>query len=190
MSSLKTASWEMMRDFVIHQTGPTIGGRLQKFHYRHFSAIVWLSRDWPVVSGKKIVVPGKNLCRTTNHCHFFHMPQTVERQLLVSILLCVYWLNFNGTKPYRYKKTNQVQINETNKVANKQTEHWVSEHRGCSTNKCVGGGEERKVFWRGGGRGRILNWFFPSDYIWFLVGGGGGGCRIFNYLPFLSPTTL
>ena len=42
-----------------------------------------------------------------------------------------------------------------------------------------------------GGRGRILKEFIPLDMIsGRREGGGGGGCRILNYLPFLPPTTL
>ena len=42
-----------------------------------------------------------------------------------------------------------------------------------------------------GGEGPNSELFFPIRFH-IISGrmGGGGGCRIFNYLPFLPPTTL
>ena len=54
------------------------------------------------------------------------------------------------------------------------------------------GGRRNGRFFEGGGEGPNSESIFPIrlHIISGRRGGGGGGCQIFNYLPFLPPTTL
>ena len=86
-------------------------------------------------------------------------------------------------------------INSPDLIFNQSTHQFaINSLRGIPFKSVRGGGGRGKGgggpggFLKGG-RGRILNLFIPLDCIWFLAGrgGGGGGCRIFNYLLFLPP---